>query len=142
KFVGPHGDGADQVKEGVIDPDEVNVSAIILIGQSKVGLHALDGAEKYGFPAITFNAPGLKPHPFHKVNPVQLAKTTVTPYMSIFRDPFNAAGMYDNRVINYVNQDDVVGNYGVHFGNVVVVDDGGVQTERNDYLHPDRKSVV
>src|SRR5690606_30250476 len=81
QFKGPQIDEADQFIERVINSDEAKGSTIILTGHSKGGFHAQDGAKKYGFPAITFNAPGLKPHPFHKVNPVQLAKTTVNPYM-------------------------------------------------------------
>src|SRR5690606_23865415 len=54
---------------------------------------------------------------------------------------FNALGVYDKRVVNYVNQDDVVGNYGVHFGKVVVTDDGEPPVERNDYLYPNKDKV-
>lgn len=110
-------------------------------GPSKGGFHAEDGAKKYGLPAVTFNAPGLKPHPLHKISGWQAVKTAINPYMSIFRDPLNALGVYDKRVVNYVNQDDVVGNYGVHFGKVVVTDDGEPPVERNDYLYPNKDQV-
>ena len=137
QFRGPQIDDADRFIKGILNSDETKGSTIILTGHSKGGFHSQRGAKKYGLPAITFNAPGLKPHPFYQlISPVQMVKTTLNPYMSIFRDPFNASGAYNDRVINYVNQDDVVGNYGVHFGKVVVVDDGGVQAERNDYRYP------
>src|SRR5690606_7720702 len=141
QFKGPQVDDADRFIERVMNNDRAKGSTIILTGHSKGGFHAEDGAKKYGLPAVTFNAPGLKPHPLHKISGWQALKTAINPYMSIFRDPLNALGVYDKRVVNYVNQDDVVGNYGVHFGKVVVTDDGEPPVERNDYLYPNKDQV-
>ncbi|WP_106346224.1 Mbeg1-like protein [Planifilum fimeticola] len=148
QFKGPQIDSADQFIERVMNNDRVKGSRIILTGHSQGGFHGQRGAMKYGLPAVTFNAPGLKPHPVSGASGTfgfwKAFKTLTNPNMDIIVDPINALGAYDERVINYVNKEDPVGNFGVHFGKVVLTGKNSTPGERNDYLRPlkDREQNV
>lgn len=134
-------DSAKAFVERVKNSKKARDSSIVLTGHSLGGFHAQNMARQYDLPAVTFNAPGLKPHPLnHAGSPKMLwdmGRSIINPNMHIGDDMGNMFGSHDDQVVNYVNKRDAVGNYGIHYGKVVVVDPGGKKPkERNDYLHP------
>ncbi|WP_169713790.1 YqiA/YcfP family alpha/beta fold hydrolase [Paludifilum halophilum] len=133
-------DSAKQFVERVKNSKKAQDSSITLTGHSLGGFHAQNMAKEYDLPAVTFNAPGLKPHPLHGAGTVSggwdALKGAFNPNMNGLEDPANAVGAHDNQVVNYVNDADAVGNYGVHYGKVIVTEKGKAPRERNDYLNP------
>lgn len=142
-------DSAEAFVERVKNSKAAKDSSIVLTGHSLGGFHAQNMAKKFGFPAVTYNAPGLKPHPLNRAGTPSgawdLVKSTFNPNMHIGVDASNIFGAHDDQVVNYVNKRDAVGNYGIHYGKVVIIDPDGKQSkERNDYLRPfkDNKTMV
>src|SRR5690606_14166806 len=86
QFKGLQVDDADRFIERVLNSAGAKASTIIVTRHSKGGFHAEDGAKKYVLPAVTFKAPGIKPHPLHKISGWQALNTAINLYMSIFRD--------------------------------------------------------
>lgn len=114
-------------------------SSIVLTGHSLGGFHAQLAAKETGLPAVTFNAPGLKPNPAGSMGTIRRAKDAFlglfNPRINVLDDFNNARGANDDQVINYVNDGDAIGNFGIHYGRTVVTGDGEPR-ERNDYLSP------
>ena len=140
QFKGVQVDSAERFVESVMNNDLAKNSRIILTGHSKGGFHSQMMAKKFRLPAVTFNAPGLKPHignSFLGPRPIRGAvRNILNPNMTVLRDLINMWGIYDDRVVNYVNKNDFVGTWGVHFGKTVVLDEGSSLKERNDYKYP------
>ncbi|WP_096181585.1 YqiA/YcfP family alpha/beta fold hydrolase [Effusibacillus lacus] len=112
-------------------------AAIVLTGHSLGGFHAQNMAREFGFPAVTFNAPGLKPHPASRTSLIGKVMNVFNPNLNGVEDLGNAWGAHDEQVVNYVNEADVIGNLGVHYGKVVITNrNGRPPGERNDYWHP------
>lgn len=121
----------------VMDSKKARGCKIVLTGHSLGGFHAQYIAKEFGFPAVTFNAPGLKPHPFSRTSLIGKILSLFNPNLNGWQDLGNSFGNNHNQVINYVNAGDVVGNLGVHYGKVVVINKkGNPPEERNDYLNP------
>lgn len=115
-------------------------SSIVLTGHSLGGFHAQLAAKETGLPAVTFNAPGLKPNPAGSMGGVRKIKEGIkglfNPRMNLKDDFRNAWGSNDDQVVNYVNEGDAIGNFGIHYGKTVVTGNGKEPKERNDYTSP------
>ncbi|WP_176392066.1 DUF6792 domain-containing protein [Marininema halotolerans] len=108
-------------------------SSIVLTGHSLGGYLAQKAAKETGLPAVTYNAPGLKPTSNYSVRGI--LKGVFNKRLNLWEDVKNSTGGNDDQVINYVNKKDAVGSFGLHYGKTVVTGDGE-PSERNDYLHP------
>lgn len=113
-------------------------SSIVLTGHSLGGWHAQMAAKETGLPAVTFNAPGVKPNTVASLSPKSKVKSLFNPRMNIIDDISNVFGANDDQVINYVDGNDFIGNFGIHYGRTIVTGSGKEPNERNDYLRPDQ----
>ena len=111
--------------------------SIVLTGHSFAGFLAQDQSVKTGYPAVTFNAVGMKPKPGRNFGtPKYISdqfKSWFNPNQNLFDDFQNAWGKYDNQIVNFVDENDLIGNYGVHYGKVVITGDGKKPKKFNDY---------
>lgn len=126
--------------EAVKKNPEAKNSSIVLTGHSLGGFHAQLAAKETGLPAVTFNAPGLKPNPAGSLGGVRTIRKGIrglfNSRMNLKDDFRNAWGSNDDQVVNYVNEGDAIGNFGIHYGKTVVTGNGKEPKERNDYTSP------
>lgn len=147
---GPQNASAESFVKNIIAM-EGDRSSIILTGHSLGGFHAQNMAKEFDLPAVTFNAPGLKPNPARNMDKYPLFpplviwdgfRSAFNPNMNLLDDIPNSFGANDDQVVNYVIKDDLVGNYGLHYGKTVVLNPGDQAQERNDYLHPNKDNIT
>ncbi|MFC4075473.1 Mbeg1-like protein [Salinithrix halophila] len=131
---------AKKFVEAVKKKSKAKDSSIVLTGHSLGGFHAQMAAKKTGLPAVTYNAPGVKPNPGGTLGALRKAKEGLkaifNPRMNVLDDIKNVTGTNDDQVVNYVNEGDAIGNYGIHYGKTVVTGAGQEPEERNDYTSP------
>ncbi len=110
--------------------------SIVLTGHSFAGFLAQDQSVKTGYPAITFNAVGMKPKPGRNLGSPKWIydqiRSAFNPNQNLIDDIQNAWGKYDDQIVNFVDKGDPIGNYGVHYGKVIITG-GDKPKEFNDY---------
>jgi hypothetical protein len=112
-------------------------NSIVFTGHSLGGFLAQKMAAENNMQAVTYNAPGMKPKPLRNAPSAKVfydfLRSASNPNMNGLDDLKNITGQYDDDIVNYVDKDDIVGTYGVHYGRVIMTDEGEKPKEVTDY---------